>query len=320
MKKIASIILLVVILVMSIVNASAYGPIAPANNHLYYIQNVRSGKYLTVNGNNIEQSGLEYNENQRFFVRQSKTASGITYYHFVPDCNNAYCIDVNNAVDANGSNIKIYSNSTTVPAAQNFRLISNGNYMYQVMPEISSTRVWDVANASLNNGANVALYTKRNLNDSYVGAQQWKFYTVEKSIMNQNLVDSTKHLDYSCSSDFSSYAASAANVWNSYRSGVIRKYITLIRSKDVEIIGVASLDNNAAAITKYDTKQILVNLSVWNGYTDSQKINLLAHELGHALGMGHLDDSANILYYAVNSTTVLKTNNKSSYDTAYAGY
>ena len=162
MKKIASIILLVVILVMCIANASAYGPIAPANNHLYYIQNVRSGKYLTVNGNNIEQSGFEYNENQRFFVRQSKTASGITYYHFVPDCNNAYCIDVNNAVDANGSNIKIYSNSTTVPAAQNFRLISNGNYMYQIMPEISSTRVWDVANASLNNGANV-LYIQRGI-------------------------------------------------------------------------------------------------------------------------------------------------------------
>ena len=138
--------------------------------------------------------------------------------------------------------------------------------------------------------------------------------------MNQNLVDSTKHLDYSCSSDFSSYAASAANVWNSYRSGVIRKYIALIRPKDVTIVSSDGLEEDIAAVTDYNSKQIQVNLSLWSGYTDSQKINLLAHELGHALGMGHLDDSANILYYAVNSTTVLKTNNKSSYDTAYAGY
>lgn len=55
-------------------------------------------------------------------------------------------------------------------------------------------------------------------------------------------------------------------------------------------------------------------------YTDDQIKNVIVHELGHALGMGHIDDKANVLYYTVNSTTTLKASNKKSYDLAYAKY
>jgi|LSQX01.2.fsa_nt_gb hypothetical protein len=320
MRKATICVILVFILIFVSPTCFAYGPTEFEHDHLYYIQNQNSGKYLTVNGNNIEQRSLSYNQNQRFFVRFIKSSDGFDYYSFIPDCCKGYKIDVENAWDINGANIGIYGDNTYVPSAQNFRFILNSNLRYQIMPEVSSTRVFDVANASTLDGANIALFTRRSINDSLVTAQQFKLYTVELSVMSYNCVDSSKHLDYSCESMFSDCAEFAKDTWNGYKAGVVRKYIPIIRPKDISIIGKQTLPAGIAGITYFVEKEIHISIAVWDTLTGNQRNNLVIHEIGHALGMGHIDDTSNVLYYAVNSTISLESANRDSYDFAYSQY
>ena len=322
-KALLSFLLTVILMFVFSLFVFAYGPTNYQNNRLYYIQNVRSGKYLTVDdsNNNIEQNELGYKQFQRFFIRYIETSEGKDYYALVTDLNQTLRVDVTSAYDANGTNIWVFTYLTAVPDAQEFRFIEDSSNVYKLMPKISSTRVLDVLNGSYSNGANVQLYLKRPIGDSYVNAQQWKLYTVETSIMHQDLVDNSKHLDYDCDSMFTDYVQFARDLWNGYKSGIIRKYIPIIRPKDVSVIGVTNL-SGAVASTSYESKEIKIKTSSWVEYSDAEKKNMISHEIGHALGMGHLDDGngANILYFITNSTTTLKNNNKTSYDLAYSNY
>lgn len=108
-------------------------------------------------------------------------------------------------------------------------------------------------------------------------------------------------------------------IWNGYKSGVIRQYIPLIRTKDVSIKS-DNLRESAIAQTNYANKTITISLNYWNTLSETEKTNVLCHEIGHALGMGHLNEETNIMYYENCQTITLHQNNKDSYDAAYARY
>lgn len=299
---------------------SASGESTPSAGGVYYIKNVRSGKYLTVNGNNIEQSTLTYETPQRFRLNVVSIGNNnMPYYEIVPDCDSSKRIDVCDASDTNGANIQIFISNPYHTEAQRFCFKFDGGYKYKIQPELSLTRVFDVVDASPYDGANVQLYTERSVGDLYVDAQEWYFYPAVKSLAVTDLVDSGKHLDYQSESTFSSYADQARNIWNGYKSGVVRKYIPLILIKDVSIKS-GNLRDSAIAQTNYANKTITISLSAWTNLSEAEKTNVLCHEMGHALGMGHLNEEANIMYYENSQIIMLHQNNKDSYDAAYARY
>lgn len=150
-----------------------------------------------------------------------------------------------------------------------------------------------------------------------MNAQLWEFIPVATSLLSWDLVDN-KHLDwYAGDSAYADKIEAAAKVWNDYKSNVIRKD-NLLRTREVTFVDVTNL-GGAVAVTNANGT-ISLNTSILKDSTDSQILNTIAHELGHALGMGHIDDSTNLLYYQQNGVTTLKKSNKESYDLAYARY
>lgn len=289
-----------------------------SDNNLYYIKNKGSNKYLTVTSSgNVVQKSLNNLETQRFFIRASNTYSN--YYTITPDSNSSKRLDVYNATDANFQNIQVYDENLAYLSAQSFKFILCSNTSYQIMPKLSTTRVLDVTNASNSNDANIQLYQKRvDGTDPLSAYQEWYLIKATKSLLSFDLVDTGKHLDYNVSnSSFGEEANAAKLQWNSYKSGIVRKD-TILTACDVRITDASNI-GAAVGLTTSDG-YIKINKSIVQNYSSDQKINVLTHEMGHALGMGHLNKSNNVLYYAVNSTTVIDQNNKDSYDLAYARY
>ena len=131
-------------------------------------------------------------------------------------------------------------------------------------------------------------------------------------------MDSGKHLDWKSTSKYSGLITDAADIWNGYKSGVIRKKI-LLRSLEVTISDI-NIQSDFCAHTDFINDKIELNDFYMVNYTDNVNTNIIAHELGHALGMGHINSSSNVLGLAANETVVLRDSNKDSYDLAYSMY
>lgn len=136
-------------------------------------------------------------------------------------------------------------------------------------------------------------------------------------ILGWDLVDSGKHLDYDGNSKYMSYVSTGASIWNSYKSGVIRKdSLTVIQ--DVYISDISSV-NGATGTTSANGK-IQLNAYYLDKCTYSQIVNTVTHELGHALGLDHGPSSTDIMYTSQTSVNSLSKNDKDSYDAAYNLY
>ncbi len=79
-------------------------------------------------------------------------------------------------------------------------------------------------------------------------------------IITWDLVDSSKHLDYSGNSKYMSFIRSGANTWNAYKKGVIRPASAQNKS-DVYCSDV-SVNNNVNATT-YSNGKITFNKKIW---------------------------------------------------------
>lgn len=133
------------------------------------------------------------------------------------------------------------------------------------------------------------------------------------SVMNWNLVDSGKHLDWGGKTKYSKEFSKAVKVWNTYKKGVIRKD-NLTRWQDVAISDYYEVSNTAGVTAIYGTIQF--NKYNMDRISVKQKENVCIHELGHALGLEH-NTSKDIMYMYTTSRTKLSSNDKKSYDYVY---
>ena len=88
--------------------------------------------------------------------------------------------------------------------------------------------------------------------------------------------------------------------------------------KYIEVVDVQTLENASGLMDPNGTLKI--NSSFMNSVEENKKINLLVHEIGHALGMGHITGKNNVMSYVVNTKITLTESNTVSYDMAYDRY
>ena len=139
---------------------------------------------------------------------------------------------------------------------------------------------------------------------------------VSISLNSFELVDSGKHFDWETTSKYKSTIQSAVNIWNAYKSGVIRPD-SIFNIQDVGIIDV-SLQTEYAGRT-YEGGMIWLNDYYMKDYTSAENLNICTHELWHALGLWH-NTINDVMYKSVTSINKLSDNDKASYDSAYKAY
>lgn len=152
-------------------------------------------------------------------------------------------------------------------------------------------------------------------------AKAWVTYTI--ALMSWDLVDSGKHLDYTDNSKYTSYINQAINTWESYKSGIIRKD-TLTTVNDVTFSDVESLGVDAAGLTinaqTSKSGTIKFSTNVMDSFSSEKKLNVVTHEIGHALRLDHRNESDSVMYSYATTNTSLSTGDKRNYDAAYEEY
>ncbi len=148
----------------------------PISSGLYYIKSSYSNKYLTLNSsNNVVQKTFNGELNQCW-----KLSSSGGFYKIEPVYNPNYvCMDIDNAWDGDGTNVKCFAKSDN-NSAQNFRIIASTSSTFRISPECSDTRVLDVCGPSTDDGANIQLWQYEN-----VSQQNWIFYDASQQIFNK---------------------------------------------------------------------------------------------------------------------------------------
>lgn len=137
----------------------------------YYIRNYKSNLYMGITSSyNVEQQNFTGASTQQWVV--SYDTNG--YYTLKIKSNTNYRLDVDNAWDENGTNIKVMTH--TGYDAQLFRVIPSGGGTYRISPKHSTLRVVDVNGGYTTAGANIHLW-------NYVNAaqQRWIFERVDTS-------------------------------------------------------------------------------------------------------------------------------------------
>lgn len=144
-------------------------------NGVFYIRNKYSGKYLTVSGTQVVQhskyASTNQNRNAQKWVLISR---GNNYYNFQLASDYYSYMDVDNATDADGTNIKMHGSQIDEYGAQHFRFEVSGDRCYTIRPMCSSTRVLSLPSNTATENAQIKLATK----NTSLDRQQWYFERV----------------------------------------------------------------------------------------------------------------------------------------------
>ena len=117
----------------------------------------------------------------------------------------------------------------------------------------------------------------------------------------------------------SSYAVKdGIAVWNKYKSGVIRpdsaNTVNDVTYSDVESLGGDTAGRASSNGTIKFSKQYMKN------YNKKQRLNVIIHETGHALRLGHRDEIDSVMQKNVSEVTELSSGDKRNYGWAYDNY
>lgn len=132
-------------------------------------------------------------------------------------------------------------------------------------------------------------------------------------ILNWNLVDSGKHLDWGGSTNYLKRFNLAVDTWNAYKPGVIRKDDGS-KIRDVTISDYTESSEVLGVTSSKGT--IKFNQETMHECTKKVRRNVCTHELGHALGLAHNTEDDVMYMYATDKVT-LSDNDKASYNHLY---
>lgn len=159
------------------VSAAATIRIQPTyvSNRFYVFQNVHSGKFLEVADGNVASGTTLWQDTFNFDTNRSQVfrilhasmddigedvPADEEYFAICPYASSNYFLDVDNANDANGTNIKLFGYNPG-HGAQSFLFEKDDDNSFYIKPYLSrsSNRVLTVVNSSTSNKANVVLST-----------------------------------------------------------------------------------------------------------------------------------------------------------------
>ncbi len=135
-------------------------------------------------------------------------------------------------------------------------------------------------------------------------------------ILNWSLYDSSMHIDIrNKNSQYYSYIKAGMGTWNRYKSGVLKEVTRYTISDCV----ISDIDENSStcAITNASGTIKFNKLQMKLIHDELVKYNIATHELGHALGLDHVPQSNDLMYWQANRTTSISLRNEESYDAAY---
>lgn len=152
--------------------------------------------------------------------------------------------------------------------------------------------------------------------DSFLvdSSTRWTNYSNGLTIHRGSKNSTYQYSSSSVKSTYSAYVTNGIGLWGSYIS------CTESSSSPIGTITVSAMDSDANATLAPSYSPSTMHISSWtltiysnnfDGNTDAGKYRTIAHEIGHAYGLGHVNYSSQIMYH-----TYSESKNVTSYDKA----
>ncbi|NBI29271.1 matrixin family metalloprotease [Chengkuizengella marina] len=139
----------------------------------------------------------------------------------------------------------------------------------------------------------------------------------QAALLGWDLVDNNKHLDWNSDSKYISSINDAMNLWESYKSGIIRPD-TASEREDVFLTDYNQVSSTIASTSSNGI--IRFNDYHYTDMSNGERLKTTTHEFGHALGLAHTFGKRDIMRQGKVSITKLSSTDKRSYDDAYLTY
>lgn len=336
MRRILRNIIIILILFFGIIILLNSRPVMAAatsgitNNYTYNIKNKNSGKYMNVNygtdanGTNVNQFTNDGSIEQKFCVSYLFWADAYAFYPLCSDEGFGRVLDVLRTGGSasgsiqSGNNVDIWEEGDT--EAQYWKIIDRGNGYYSIQLKSNTNLALTAIGTGNGSGSGTSSTSTGNIIvQNYTGAanQLWSFIDTPV-LWGYDLVDNSKHLDWTGSSEYSRFFNTGVVTWNAYKPGVIRAVSTISPDVDVTISDYSANDTYNALTSTDGT--IRFNKTNMNLLDDNGKTMVSTHEIGHALGLDHRPDINSVMYRTNTTVTSLEYMDKWNYDRAYENY